>query len=193
MAKLPDLSTVTYHLSRPVYRYHQYQGLTNDCGPTSLAIAANALWEREELNGPDVAEAMSHVAFEWRPFPHLVVPRVPNWATFPWGIVYYLRKHDLPARWGLFGTVDRLRRNLLANRVTIVVIGEPLRWQRWEYRGWAHVKILFGYTPGQGFLFVDPGYSRLDLPWKRHGLFWQGEDEFRRQWRNMLRIYIEVG
>ncbi|MGD2178058.1 MAG: hypothetical protein PVG71_09575 [Anaerolineae bacterium] len=193
MAESPDLSGVASYLSRPVYRYHQYQGYSNDCGPTSLAIAANALLGREAFQGPDVARQMSHVAFEWRPLPHVVIQRIPNWATFPWGIVYYLKKHDLPARWGPFGTVERLRSNLLANQITIVVVGEPWSWRKGRYAGWAHVKILFGHTPGQGFLFVDPGHSRADDPWKRHGLFWQEESEFLRQWRNLFRTYVEVG
>jgi hypothetical protein len=166
--------------------------MTNDCGPTSLAIAANALLDREAFRGPDVAEEMSHVVFEWRPIPHLMVPRIPGWATFPWGIVHAFRKQGFGARWRLFGTAERLQRNLLANRITIVVIGEPLRWERWTYRGWAHFKILFGHTPGRGFLFVDPGYSLGGDSWSRHGLFWQEEAAFLRQWRNMLRITIEV-
>ena len=56
VAESPDLSGVAFHLSKAVYRYHQYQGLTNDCGPTSLAIAANALLGREAFQAPAVAE-----------------------------------------------------------------------------------------------------------------------------------------
>jgi hypothetical protein len=193
MAESPDLSGVALYLSRPVYRHHQYQGHTNDCGPTSLAIAANALLGRDLFQGSVVAREMSRVAFEWRPFPHLVVQRISNWATFPWGIVHYMRKHDFPARWRPFGTVERLQRNLLANQLTMVVVGEPFRWEKGKYAGWAHVKILFGHTPGRGFLFVDPGHGRIDDPWKRHGLFWQAEEEFLRQWRSLFRTYIEVG
>jgi hypothetical protein len=181
------------HLARPVYRFHQYQGLTNDCGPTSLAIAANTLLQKEQFAGPDVAEQMSRLRFEWRPFPHLVVSRIPGWATFPWGIVYTLRKHGFRARWRPFGSLERLRQNLLANLITIVVIGEPLHWRKWRYAGWGHVKVLFGHTPGRGFLFVDPGYPRRPAdPWAAHGLFWQGEEEFWKQWRNLFQIYIEV-
>ncbi len=194
MAVSPDLSSVHLHLSRPVYRYHQYQGYTNDCGPTSIAIAVNAFLGERVLEGPVVAEEMSHVAFEWKPFPHLVVPRIPNWATFPWGIVYYLRKQGFRARWRLFGTLERLERNLRADRLTMVIIGEPWRWEKWTYTGWAHVKVLFGQLPGQRLLFVDPGYSRSSDHdrLEHHGLFWQDQDEFLRQWRNLLRIFIEV-
>jgi hypothetical protein len=130
MAETPDLSAVRLRLSRPVYRYHQYQGLTNDCGPTSVAIAVNAMLEQ----------------------------------------------------------------NLHADRLTMVVMGEPWRWEKRKYVGWAHVKILFGRALDGRFLFVDPGCSRsLDSDTlEGHGLFAQDEVEFLRQWRNLLRLYVEV-
>lgn len=56
-------------------------------------------------------------------------------------------------------------------------------------------KVLFGYTPGRGFLFVDPAYERRhdgSDSWKQHGLFWQEEKEFLRQWRGLFGIYIEA-
>lgn len=205
MAVTPDLSGVSLRLSKPVYRYHQYQGYTNDCGPTSVAITVNTLLGDRVLEGPDVAKEMSRLAFAWRPFPHIVVPRIPRWATFPWGIVYYLRKRGFRARWRPFGTLERLERNLRADRLTMVILGEPWRWsrvqtdalwpwKRWAYTGWAHVKILFGQLPGRGFLFVDPGYARAFNAERLeyHGLFWQNEETFMRQWRNLLRILIEV-
>jgi len=181
MPEIPDLSAVTYYLRTPVYRYHQHQGDTNDCGPTSLAIAANALLGEERFEGARVAEEMNDLAFEVRPFPHFVVRRIRNWATFPWGIVHYLRQQDIAAHWSPLGTVKRLHRNLLADRITIVMVGEPLRWEGGRYRGWAHAKVLFGYTPGQGYVFVDPGYRRRTddaNSWEYHGLFWQKESEF---------------
>ena len=194
MARSLDLSGVAYHLGRPAYRYYQYQGATNDCGPASLAIAANTLLGSQRFCGPVVAKQMSRPTFEWRPVPHISVPRIPGWITFPWGMVHYLRKRGLPARWRVLGTVERLRQNLLADRITLVVLGEPLRWRKWRYAGWAHIKVLYGYTPGQGFLFVDPGNPIIgDDPWGAHGLFWQAEEAFRRQWRNLLCITIEVG
>lgn len=191
----PDLRGVAYRLRKPVYRHHQYQALTNDCGPTSLAIAANALLGCEELSGAMVAQEMNRLGLAWRAFPYLAPSRIPGWATFPWGIVHHLRRQGISARWRLFGTVDGLRRNLIDDRITIVTIGEPLRWNGTEYQGWAHVKVVFGYVPGRGFLFVDPAVDRSDNPTRLeyHGLSWQPEDEFKRQWRNLLRIYVEVG
>lgn len=194
MAEKPDLSPVSLRLRRPVYDYHQYQGYTNDCGPTCVAIAANALLEEERFEGPVVAEEMSRVAFEWTPVPHLVVQRVPGWATFPRGIVYYLRKHGFQARWRPFGKLEKLDSNVRADRITMVILGEPWRWEDGSYKGWGHVKILFGHVPGQRLLFVDPGYARSsdEESLEYHGLFWEEEEEFVRLWRNYLRIYVEV-
>ena len=196
LAAAPALGGVTAHMHTQVYRYHQYQGHTNDCGPTSLAIVANALLGEERFQGPRVAREMARLAFEVRPLPHLVVRRIPNWATFPWGIAHYLRQHGIPARWRPFGTLEGLHRNLLADRITIVTIGEPLRRRKLRYTGWAHTKVLFGHTPGEGFLFVDPAHSQSpddSDSWKRNCLSWQEESEFLRQWRNLFRITIEVG
>lgn len=190
-----DLSLVALRLRKPVYRYYQYQALTNDCGPTTLAIAANTLWGREELQGPTVAREMNRIGLAWRAFPYIGPSRIPGWATFPWGLVHHLRKRGLRARWHPFGSLDRLRRNLLDDTITVVIVGEPLRWENRGYRGWAHYKVLFGYEAGRGLLFVDPAVKRPKDPRRieHHGLSWQGEAEFLRQWANLLRLYIEVG
>jgi hypothetical protein len=195
VAETPDLSGVPFRLRKPVFRYHQYQGDTNDCGPTSLAIAANAVRGREVLEGETVAEEMNRFGLAWRAFPYVMLSRIPGWATFPWGIVHYLRKQGIPARWRPFGTVERLRKNLLGNQLTIVMVGEPLRWEGGRYQGWAHAKIVFGHIAGHGFLFVDPAVRRPENAKRieHHGLSWQREGEFLRQWRNLLRVYVEVG
>ncbi len=196
MAEELDLSGVTRHLRTPVYRYHQYQGETNDCGPTCAAIAANALLGEVRFQGAEVAREMNRPAFEARPLPHVVVRRVPNWATFPWGITHYLGQHGIPARWRLLNPVETLGRNLREDRISIVMLGQPLRRRGWRYAGWSHAKILFGHTPERGLLFVDPRYRRqpeADNPWARWGLFWQKEREFLRLWRGLGRICIEVG
>ncbi|MCD4737926.1 MAG: hypothetical protein K8R89_01525 [Anaerolineae bacterium] len=91
--------TVTLRLNTPLHKYHQYQGKTNNCGPTSLAIVANAIWGQTRLQGPRVAQELSTPRFRARPIPHPVVRRIPNWATFPWGLVDYLRQQEIPARW----------------------------------------------------------------------------------------------
>lgn len=193
MANPPDLGTVALHLQIPVYEYHQYQGASNHCGPTSLAIAANALLGEARFDGERVAQELN----DWRRrFPKLFFPRIRDWATFPWGIVQYLRLQNFHARWHPFGTPERLRRNLHAGQMTIVMIGEPYLWKGVHYTGWAHAKVLFGYSPERGFLFVDPASNRSAFAYgsfEGHGLTWQPEDAFARQWRLLLGIFVEIG
>ncbi len=190
------LEGVPHRLRTPVYQYHQYQGQTNDCGPTSLAIAANALRRAVELDGEEVAEIMNHPVFRWSPLPHLVIRRIRNWATFPWGIAHYLREMGVPARWRMGVRSGRLLRNLHNDRVTLVIVGEPWRIRKWRYAGWAHFKVLYGYAPDRGYLFVDPACVRdpnAPDPWRRYGLVWQAEQEFLRQWGNLGRVIVEIG
>jgi hypothetical protein len=192
----PDLSRLALHLRTPVYRYHQHQGDTNDCGPFSVAIAANAVLGEERFDGRTVAREMNRPAVRIRPFPHAILYRVRDGVTFPWGIVHYLRQHGIPARWSPFGTLSRLRRSLVGDQITLVMVAEPLRWQGRRYAGWAHVKIPFGYAADRGFVFVDPALAPdPDAPdrWRRHGLGWQREEAFLREWRWLFRTYVEVG
>ncbi len=195
MAEGPDLSGVAVRLRKPAYRYHQFQGSANGCGPTSLAIAVNALAGVEELEGAVMAREMDRIGLAWRAFPYIALSRIPGWATFPWGIVHHLRRRGVRAWWSPFGTVERLKRNLAEDRITMVAVGEPFRWKRGRYQGWAHVKVVYGYEAGRGWLFVDPGVRRTGSPeaLEYHGLSWQGEEAFLGQWANVLRVYIEVG
>ena len=65
MAATPDLSSVPLQLTRPVHAYYQYQGdKTNDCGPTSVAIAVNTLLGKSVREGSVVAGGMTSVDFE---------------------------------------------------------------------------------------------------------------------------------
>lgn len=182
-------------LSIPLEKYHQSQGQSNDCGPTAAAIAANAFWDEERYSGDVVARKMNKPAFSWRPFPHPVFQRIPDWATFPWGIVYYLRSQKVPSRWFPFASLSRLRRNLESGRITIVLIGEVLRWDQGRFAGWSHYKLPYGYSSARGYLFVDPAVNRADSIEKEipQGVSWQPEEQFLQQWRNLLQVMIEVG
>lgn len=184
-----------YSLSIPLEKYHQSQGQSNDCGPTAAAIAANAFWDVERYSGEIVARKMNKPAFRWWPFPHPVVRRIPDWATFPWGIVHYLRSQKVPSWWYPFASLSRLRRNLESGRITIVLIGEVLRWDQGQYIGWSHYKLPYGYSSARGYLFVDPAVNRKDSMEKEilQGVSWQPEEQFLQQWRNLLQVMIEVG
>jgi hypothetical protein len=193
MTALMEWNEIRYRARTPLFQYHQFQGNTNNCGPTSLAIAANAYLGEDRFQGDQVARELDN----WRSsFPHLILPRIKNWMTFPWGIVQYLMMHGIPARWAPFGQPNKLVHNLINDRITMVVIGEVFRWNKSTYAGWGHVKVLFGFDPDLGYVFVDPAYAKLNNDpdaWKSIGLNWQKEDTFIREWRNLMGIYIEIG
>jgi hypothetical protein len=191
-----DLSDLRYHLNTKVYNYHQYQGKTNDCAPTTLAIAANAYLGKPHFQGSAVGKSMNKPHFQLFPCPKLVVHRIPNWATFPWGIVNYLKRQQIDARWRLFGTNTKLIENINNDQITIIILGGLFENKRFHFSPWAHAKILYGFDPQRGYLFVDPAYDRnlsdrSSLAY--HGLFWQDGTSFNREWRNLMRIYIEIG
>lgn len=164
-------------LSLAVEQYHVHQRETNDCGPYCVAMVTNALYGGTFVNAAALAEELNR-----RGFPE----RIPNWATLPWGIVAALRRLGLRAHWHLGVSLRRLFRNLHEDRVTIVLIGEPLYFAERAWRGWSHYKILDAWDPERGLGFVDPATANVT------GMTWQLLDGFRRQWSWMARQIIEV-
>ena len=178
----------------PLHRFHRYQGDTNDCGPFCVAIAVNGLRGQVLLEGPTVARRMERLRWGRGLLPIPTLDKVPGWATLPWGLSDELRRHGFRARWRLFGTRDRLRRNLIDGRITIVAVGEPFRFVEGRWRGWAHLKLLYAWDPERGWAFADPGIApRPGDPWLARGIGWQDDGTFVRQWRRMLRFMVEVG
>ncbi len=182
-------------LPQPAYRYHAYQGDTNNCGPYSVAIAANACLGEARFDPLEVAKGMNRPLFKARPLPHWVLLRLPGGPSLPWGMAAYLAERlGIPARCRWRCDEAHLQGNLAAGLLTIVFIGDLLRFERARYRGWAHAKVLYGYDPARGYAFVDPGYARNPAdPWGALGIFWQTREDFVAGWRGMLRAAITVG
>ena len=82
----------------------QYQGDSNDCGPYTIATVINALLKLQ-IDPSDLALEMARPV--WRGI-FLVIRRIPNWATFPWGMVDIFRVYGLKASWKLFTPIDYL-------------------------------------------------------------------------------------
>lgn len=152
----------------------QYQGSRNDCGPFSTVTVINALLGLN-LNAIDLAHEMDRPI--WRG-PKFIIRRVPNWATFPWGIVDMLRSYGLEATWRLFASVDQLRQALPQGVVMMPIIGEwkPL---------WVHVMTLVAYDPLQGWGFANTQYDH-------HFISWLSDETFRARWKALFRILIEA-
>jgi len=162
-------------------------------------MVGNAFLNDTLFDGHAVAREMEKPVWVRSPLPHIAIRKLHNWATLPWGISGYLKDIHIPARLRWRGKVEDLLRNIQENRFTIVIIGEPFRWEGWRFEGWAHAKVLYGFEPTgpepqRGFYFVDPGYPReWSRPHYPQGVFVQDEGEFRQQWDNMLRPYVEIG
>ena len=190
---MPALPAGALAMRWPIYRFHRHQGSTNDCGPFCVAIAVNALKGKSLLNGSGVARQMERCRPCAGSLPLPVLDKIPGWATLPWGLSDELRRHGVPSRWRFMGTRERLLSNLRTDRITLISVGEPLRFDRGRWRGWGHVKILYAWAPGHGWAFVDPALPlRADAPWQSHGIGWQSEEGFARQWTWMLRFMIEL-
>lgn len=163
------------NMALPLERWHKYQGQTNDCGPFSVAIVANALLAGEVVQPQALAQEM-----DARGLPE----RIPGWVMFPWALAFAFRRLGLRARWRVGAREARLWRNLRAGVATIVVLGQPLRFEGRHWKGWSHYKVLRAWEPERGWSFVDPG--------GRANISWQPEAEFLRQWSTMGRQIIEV-
>ena len=164
-------------LTHPLERFHVYQRSTNDCGPYCIAMVSNGLYRAPLVNAVALANELSQ-----RGLPE----RIPGWATLPWGVVAAFRRLGLHARWRFGVRLTRLFDNLRQNLITIVALGEPLRFEARKWNGWSHYKILDAWEPDRGLGFVDPATSNPT------GMTWQDIEEFRREWTWMGRQIIEV-
>lgn len=152
----------------------QWQQRRNDCGPYTTATVINALCGTK-LDGSLLAKQMARPA--WRGW-HPVIRRIPNWATFPWGIADVLRRNGLNASWRFFASQDLLRNGLRQGRVLMPVTGSwlPL---------WAHVMTLLAHDPAKGWGFANT--QRDD-----HEMDWLDNNTFTRQWKAMGSLLIVV-
>lgn len=170
-------------LKRPLPKWHVYQGPSNDCGPYAAATVANALYNVKAVDATALArdmEAPRAVRGMWLP------ARIAGWATMPWGVVGMLRQMGLQARWRLFASPERLRRNLDTGRASIVIIGQPLRFRKRKYAGWSHYMALYAWDPEEGWAFVDSAAPRGSA------FSYRDDAEFIDLWNRMGRQVIEV-
>ena len=153
---------------------HHFQGKTNDCGPFSAAIVLRAL-QRTDLEGSKLAKQMN--AIRWRGILP-IFQRIPNWATFPWGIVHVLQNFGLQTNWSAFQTDSALIRALRQGMIPIIILGQwkPL---------WAHYLILVAQDDEQGWGFVDPAHTKPQIIWKQRS-------EFDRLWKHYGKVLITV-
>jgi hypothetical protein len=163
----------SHHLS-PVLAALQYQGQSNDCGPFTTATVINAL-RGLNLRGEQLALHMNRPVFRG------IIPlvrRIPNWATFPWGMVDVFREYGLKASWRLLASPQFLQESFDKGYLVMPVIGQwkPL---------WAHVMTLLSWDPDMGWGFANT--QRDD-----HEIDWFSNESFLPRWKAMGRLVIVV-
>lgn len=162
----------------PLAQYHQYQGRSNDCAPHTIAIGVNAIRGQALLQAEEVAKLMNKPRWRLGLMP-LVIRRIPNWATFPWGMVDVFRDYGVRARWRWGANPTDLQKALDDGRVAMPIIGEI------KFPGaWAHVKPLLEINPAGGYKFADPAYQTSET--------WQTQEEFERLWKNLRNLLVET-
>lgn len=114
---------------------------------------------------------------DWSTFPP-VISRIRDWATFPWGIIHYLKKKTVSSRWRVLQQPEKLVASLAARNLPIVLIGgfKP---------AWAHYMVMVSTHPELGFGFCDPAYPYPEVHWLSSEIFLD-------QWNAYGRTFIEV-
>lgn len=159
----------------------QFQGYTNNCGPTTTATVCNALLDLD-IKGPELAEQMNQMV--WRGILPLI-RRIPNSATLPWGMVDIFLSHGLRARWRILTRPSALFEGLEQGNILMPVIGslKPLS---------AHVMTMVAWEPGKGFGFANTAYDERDVFWETDPRFQKTWGTFQQSWKVTGRMLVEV-
>jgi hypothetical protein len=168
-----ELDTIISPYESLLRKAHQFQGNSNDCGPFCAAIALSAL--NRKADGYSLGKDLNKIQWK-RGFPK--IRRIPNWATFPWGLVDLFTRNGLFARWRPFNTQARLLKNLENDMINIVIIGGliPL---------WAHTMILVAHNADTKWGFVNPANPSGDT-------YWIENNDFIYKWTVMGRLIVEI-
>lgn len=166
----------TYHSphQKAILKTLQYQGFSNHCAPYTIASVVNAL-RQVRLEGANLAEEMNHPV--WRGLIP-VVRRIPNSATFPWGIADMLRTYGLKARWRLFAKPESMIEGLPQGKIYMPIIGS------WK-PVWAHVITLVAWDPQLGWGLANTQHPEAFIEWVE-------DAKFRSMWRKMGNLLVEA-
>jgi len=163
----------TPHLEQ-IKKSHLFQEKSNNCGPFCVAVILKAM-RNLETNGIDLSEAINKV--RWAGIVP-IIRRIPDWATFPWGLVDLFRQYKVKSKWRVFCTKDNLEKIISKGEIAIVLIGS------WKQK-WSHYKILVSLDHQLGYGFIDPGIEGSYVSW-------QNEVDFMKQWKFLFNTIIEV-
>jgi hypothetical protein len=126
------------------------------------------------VDGFAIAEAMNHPSGKkW----YTPVPRIPNSATFPWGIVEVFSEYRIKSTWQPFTSFARLS-NLLSYGNMVIVLTANYQART------AHYRILVAINP-DNLGFVDPAYPEGIIQF-------QPMDSFISSWQKALDTIINI-
>jgi hypothetical protein len=152
---------------------HQFQAQSNNCGPFCAAMSINTI-KGTHVDGNDLALGMNHPSFSFI-FP--VIRRIPDYATFPWGIVNVLGQNSIKSNWRFFFTFSDLSILLPENYLLILLTAtyKPLN---------GHYRILVSLEDDQ-IGFIDPAYPNS-------AIHYQPRPSFLLEWQNAFNPIIIV-
>jgi hypothetical protein len=166
--------SITSPYSDSILAHLAYQGSRNDCGPCSAATVINGLIGAN-VDPLDLAQEMNKPRWHG-PLP--LVRRIPDSATFPWGMTDVFRSYGLQASWKIMTPFAHLLNTLQLGALALPIIGS------WNPT-WAHIMTLIQYDPQRGLGFANTQYPQPTV-------FWMSEQEFKSKWRFALQCVVEV-
>jgi hypothetical protein len=152
----------------------EYQGSTYDCGPYAAASIINGLLG-EKLDPAKLAKEMSKPTWKGLFF---LVRRIPNWATFPWGMVDIFRRHSLDAHWKILASQGEIIQILNSGGIVLPILGQ---WKPLE----AHIMSLVAWDPDKGWGFANTQYDHHSITWLEH-------TQFMHNWKSFIKPIIVV-
>lgn len=171
-----ELKQPTYSIyAEQLLSSHQFQGQTNDCGPFCAAMIMHGIKGTPVLGSQIADDLNQRASNELLP----ILNRIPNSATFPWGITRVFRRAGIEADWRPFYTTQRLIQDLQKNILPITIIGG------YKPAFWAHYTLLVAYDPHEGWGFCDPAYDGQKITWHAH-------DDFLKLWKALGHLVVRV-
>ena len=152
---------------------HQYQAQSENCGPFCAAMAINAI-KGSHLDGNDLALSMNRPGFD-----HFLITirRIPNYATFPWGIVDVLSENGIKSSWKFFSNFSDLSSLISQKNILIILTAtyQPLS---------GHYRILASIEDDK-IGFIDPAHPEQDIKY-------QPRPSFLLEWQNAFNPLITI-
>lgn len=109
----------------------------------------------EKIQGEEIASELN------KPRWHFGIPilrRIPNWATFPWGLIDILKLRGVQVHWKIMESKQGLFSALNTDIIPIVIIGSIIPF-------WSHILILVASDDEKGWGFVDPAIPTREIHW----------------------------